>query len=83
LLLLGTELGVKSQDLAPEACARLETAGSMFGARRSAVRLISDGGIRSHTVPDLRSAGADVVVPGSLVFQSQNLEETFKWLRSL
>jgi ribulose-phosphate 3-epimerase len=55
----------------------------MFGARRSAVRLIADGGIRSHTVPDLRRAGADVVVPGSLVFQSQNLEETFKWLRSL
>jgi ribulose-phosphate 3-epimerase len=83
LLLLGTELGVKGQDLAPEACARLETAGSMFGARRSAVRLISDGGIRSHTLPDLRSAGADVVVPGSLVFHSRNLEETFKWLRSL
>jgi pentose-5-phosphate-3-epimerase len=31
----------------------------------------------------LRRAGADVVVPGSLVFQSQNLAETFSWLHAL
>ena len=83
LLLLGTVLGVKGQDLAPEACDRLESAASMLGERRARVRLIADGGIRSHTVPLLRRAGADVIVPGSLVFQSQNLVETFSWLRAL
>jgi len=83
LLLLGTALGVKGQDLAPEACDRLTSAGSLLGERRARVRLIADGGIRSHTVPLLRRAGADVIVPGSLVFQSQNLAETFSWLRSL
>jgi len=83
LLLLGTEIGVKGQDLAPEACSRLAGAASMLGARRARVRLIADGGIRSHTVPLLRRAGADVIVPGSLVFQSQNLVETFSWLRAL
>jgi len=83
LLLLGTGLGVKGQDLAPEACDRLVSAASMLGERRARVRLIADGGIRSHTVPLLRRAGADVIVPGSLVFQSQNLVETFSWLRAL
>ncbi len=83
LLLLGTALGVKGQDLAPEACDRLTSAASLLGERRARVRLIADGGIRSHTVPLLRRAGADVIVPGSLVFQSQNLAETFLWLRSL
>ena len=83
LLLLGTVPGVKGQDLAPEACDRLTTAASLLGERRARVRLIADGGIRSHTVPLLRHAGADVVVPGSLVFQSQNLVETFSWLRAL
>ncbi len=78
LLLLGTRPGVKGQDLAPEACDRLASA-----PRRAGVRLIADGGIRAHTVPLLRRAGADVIVPGSLVFQSPNLEETFAWLRSL
>jgi len=83
LLLLGTVLGVKGQDLAPEACGRLRDAASMLGERRARVRLIADGGIRSHTVPLLRRAGADVIVPGSLVFQSQNMVETFSWLRAL
>jgi ribulose-phosphate 3-epimerase len=83
LLLLGTALGLKGQDLSPEACGRLASAASMLGERRPRVRLIADGGIRSHTVPLLRRAGADVIVPGSLVFQSQNLAELFSWLRSL
>jgi ribulose-phosphate 3-epimerase len=83
LLLLGTVLGVKGQDLAPEACERLASAASMLGGRRARVRLIADGGIRSHTVPILRRAGADVIVPGSLVFQSRNVVETFTWLRTL
>jgi len=83
LLLLGTALGVKGQDLAPEACDRLACAVAMLGEGRARVRLIADGGLRSHTVPLLRRAGADVIVPGSLVFQSQNLVETFSWLRAL
>jgi len=83
LLLLGTMPGVKGQELAPEACDRLASAARMLGERRARVRLIADGGIRAHTVPMLRRAGADVIVPGSLVFQSQNLAETFAWLRAL
>ncbi|MDR3703375.1 MAG: ribulose-phosphate 3-epimerase [Candidatus Sulfopaludibacter sp.] len=83
LLLLGTRIGIKGQDLAPEACDRLESAASLLGERRARVRLVADGGIRSHTVPLLRRAGADVVVPGSLVFQSRNVAETFSWLRAL
>jgi len=83
LLLLGTVVGRKCQDLAPEACARLSSAASLLGDRRARVRLIADGGIRSQTVPLLRRAGADVVVPGSLVFQSPNPQETFAWLHAL
>ncbi len=83
LLLLGTELGVKGADLAPQACTRLAAAASMLGERRRRIRLIADGGIRRHTVPLLRRAGADVIVPGSLVFQSENLVETFAWLFAL
>ena len=83
LLLLGTEIGVKGQDLSAEACGRLTSAASLLGGRRAEVRLIADGGIRRQTVPLLRQAGADVVVPGSLVFQSAALDETFSWLRSL
>lgn len=83
LLLLGTEMGVKGRDLAPQACSRFTDAASLLGHRRADVRLIADGGIRRETVPLLRRAGADVIVPGSLVFQSQDLVERFDWLHSL
>lgn len=83
LLLLGTEPGVKGHDLVPQACARLAEARRMLDETNASVPLVADGGIRRHTVPLLRRAGADVVVPGSLVFQSENLEETFRWLRAL
>jgi ribulose-phosphate 3-epimerase len=83
LLLLGTELGVKGQPLAPEACARLDSARCMLRERSPQVRLIADGGIRRGTVPLLRRAGADVIVPGSLVFQSEDLAATFAWLHDL
>lgn len=82
VVLLGTEVGVKGCDLAPEACGRLREARSLLHdhAKRR-VRLVADGAIRIHTVPQLRTAGAGAVVPGSLVFQSTDLESTFHWLR--
>jgi ribulose-phosphate 3-epimerase len=82
IILLGTEVGVKGCDLSPHACGRLHEARSLLRehAKRE-VRLVADGGIRTHTVPALHAAGADAVVPGSLVFQSADLESTFRWLR--
>jgi len=42
----------------------------------------ADGAIRRETVPQLRQAGADIVVPGSLMF-GNDMKDTSKWLRSL
>ena len=82
IILLGTEVGVKGRDLAPAACDRLREARALLRERaRSKVRLVADGGIRRHTVPMLYAAGADAVVPGSLVFHSTDLKSTIGWLR--
>jgi ribulose-phosphate 3-epimerase len=70
LLLLGTAIGVKGQDLAPEACDRLRAMKRLLAGHPD-VRLIADGAIRDHTVPLLRAGGADVIVPGSLIFGNQ------------
>jgi len=83
IILLGTEVGVKGRDLAPQACNRLrEARGLLREHAKPAVRLVADGAIRTHTVSQLYAAGADAIVPGSLVFQSTDLESTFRWLRS-
>jgi ribulose-phosphate 3-epimerase len=47
------------------------------------VVLAADGGIREHTVPLLRQAGADTVVLGSLAFGAPNLAERMAWLHRI
>ncbi|HLY18087.1 MAG TPA: hypothetical protein VKR61_12735, partial [Bryobacteraceae bacterium] len=68
------------------ACDRLREARGLLrkhpGRTVRGVRLVADGAIRSHTVSELCAAGADAVVPGSLIFQSKDLGATFGWLRS-
>ncbi len=83
IILLGTAVGVKGCSLDPTACDRLREARALLREHaRHPVRLVADGGIRTQTVPALHAAGADAVVPGSLVFQSPDPASTFAWLRS-
>ncbi|MDX2149461.1 MAG: ribulose-phosphate 3-epimerase [Bryobacteraceae bacterium] len=83
VLLLGTEIGVKGCGLAPEACRRIRALAPLLAARRPDIRVIADGGIRTETVPLLRAAGADSVVPGSLAFGASDAAGVFRWLKSL
>jgi ribulose-phosphate 3-epimerase len=82
--MLGTALGVKGQSISQNAYFRIERMRSIIArASPNEIRVAADGGIRSDTVPQLRAAGADIVVMGSLAFKSDNLSKTFGWLRSL
>jgi ribulose-phosphate 3-epimerase len=85
ILMMGTPMGVKGVEPSGLAFARLqrikcyvEAAG--FGER---IKVAADGGIRAHTVPELRRAGADIVVAGSLIFKGEQLGETIHWLHGL
>jgi ribulose-phosphate 3-epimerase len=84
LTLLGTRIGVKGQDLDPAAAVRLRAAGSLIaqhsGGRR--ILLAADGGIREHTVPILRQAGAETIVIGSLAFGAPDLASRMQWVSS-
>jgi ribulose-phosphate 3-epimerase len=83
VLLMGTVSGIKGAGLAPEACDRITELCELLKSRglREKIRIIADGGIRRNTVPQLRQAGADAVVPGSLVFGAQDVTEVFAWMR--
>lgn len=67
LLLMGTVIGVKGYEQDPGTAGRVS---ELVAARPGgpAPEVVVDGGIRKHTVPGLAAAGADGVVPGSLVF---------------
>ena len=82
--LLGTRIGVKGQDLDPAACDRLREAGALIGRRNGGGRIVlaADGGIREHTVPSLRAAGAETIVMGSLAFGAKDLAARMAWVHA-
>lgn len=85
LTLLGTRIGVKGQGLDDEASSRLGEARALVASRRQDRRIIvaADGGIREHTVPLLRSAGAETVVMGSLAFGAPDFDARIAWAHGL
>jgi len=85
ITLLGTAIGVKGQGLSEQACPRLAAAAGLIRAagRQHAIVLAADGGIRAQTVPQLRAAGAQTVVLGSLAFGDPDLAARIAWLQAL
>jgi ribulose-phosphate 3-epimerase len=85
LTLLGTRIGVKGQDLAAEAPDRLREARALLAAERRKRRIVlaADGGIREHTVPGLRQAGAETIVMGSLAFGAKDFAQRMAWVQGL
>lgn len=81
--LLGTAIGVKGQGLDPTATTRLREAKALIAETGRRIVLAADGGIRENTVPELRRAGAETVVLGSLAFGAPDLSERMTWLKSL
>jgi ribulose-phosphate 3-epimerase len=83
LTLLGTAIGVKGQGLDPTACDRLGEARALVAGQGRRIIVAADGGIREHTVPELRRAGAETVVLGSLAFGAPDLAARMAWLHGL
>lgn len=81
--LLGTRMGIKGVGLDPQAEDRHRQARRLIDETGNKPLLAADGGIREHTVPGLRRAGADTIVMGSLAFGAENLADRMSWVHSL
>ncbi len=82
-VVLGTDVNVTGVDApAPEAYDKIRELVRLRSEHGYAFDIEADGAIRRATVPLLRSAGADIVVPGSLMFRG-DMDETSRWLHSL
>lgn len=85
VLLMGTPMGVKGKDLSPLAAQRITEARAIL-ARHGAdktVKIESDGGIRTTTIAALCEAGTQLIVMGSLAFQSKDIAGAMAWVKSL
>ncbi len=83
ILVMATEIGVKGATLHESTYGRVRKLVAMRDQSERKPEIVVDGGIRDTTVPLLAAAGADGVVPGSLVFDQADWWEQLAHLHGL
>ena len=71
LCVVGTAMGIKGASMDAGVPGKIQRARELFTRRGLATQIEADGGIRRETVPLLAAAGADYIVPGSLMFKEE------------
>jgi len=80
--IVGTAMGIKGASIDATVPGKIRCAREIINQRGLNVEIEADGGIRRETVPWLHAAGADYIVPGSLMFK-EDPGAMRKWLASL
>ena len=80
--IVGTAMGIKGAGLDPSVPAKIRQLREIITTKNLKIEIEADGGIRRETVPLLHAAGADFIVPGSLMFK-EDPPAMRKWLASL
>jgi ribulose-phosphate 3-epimerase len=66
--IVGTPMGTKGTSMQPSIFTKIREAREAIAQHSPRVEVQLDGGIRRNTVPQINEAGADWIVPGSLMF---------------
>jgi ribulose-phosphate 3-epimerase len=77
-----TPMGTKGTSMGPGIPEKIRHARAIIRDHGAKVEIQVDGGIRRHTVPIFQKAGADWIVPGSLMF-GEDPQATRQWLEQL
>jgi ribulose-phosphate 3-epimerase len=80
--LVGTAMGIKGASMDASIPAKVRQARQLISERKLRTEIEVDGGIRRETVPLVKAAGADFIVPGSLMFK-EDPAAMRRWLESL
>jgi ribulose-phosphate 3-epimerase len=80
--LVGTAMGIKGASMDASIPGKVRQARQLISERRLETEIEVDGGIRRETVPLVKAAGADFIVPGSLMFK-EDPAAMRRWLESL
>ena len=80
--IVGTAMGIKGASMDATVPAKIRQARGIIRERGLKTEIEADGGIRKETVPLIGAAGADYIVPGSLMFGGDPAAMR-KWLASL
>jgi ribulose-phosphate 3-epimerase len=80
--LMGTPIGTKGTAIDRSIFAKIRAVRAAIEKHDARVEIQVDGGVRRNTVPQIRQAGADWIVPGSLMF-GEEPESMRAWLATL
>ena len=80
--IVGTPMGTKGTSMEPSIFDKIREARAEIEKHSAHVEIQLDGGIRRNTVPQINEAGADWIVPGSLMF-GEDPAAMRQWLGSL
>ncbi len=80
--IVGTPLGIKGASMDAAVPGKIRRAREIIRQRALPTEIEADGGIRRETVPLLHAAGADFIVPGSLMFRDDP-PAVRQWIASL
>jgi ribulose-phosphate 3-epimerase len=80
--LVGTAMGIKGASMDPSVPDKIRRMREIIQRHQLKLLIEADGGIRRETVPLLHAAGADFIVPGSLMFK-EDPPAMRRWLASL
>jgi ribulose-phosphate 3-epimerase len=69
ITIVGTAMGIKGASMDAGVPGKIRAARQIIAQRGLRTLIQADGGIRRETVPLLAAAGADYIVPGSLMFR--------------
>jgi ribulose-phosphate 3-epimerase len=82
LTIVGTAMGIKGASMDTSVPGKIRQARETIRRRGLKTEIEADGGIRRETVPLLRAAGCDYIVPGSLMFR-EDPKAMRDWLSGL
>ena len=82
LNIVGTQMGTKGTGMDSSAPGKIARAREIIRRRGLRTEIEMDGGIRRESVPLIHAAGADYIVPGSLMFK-EDPASMRRWLASL
>jgi ribulose-phosphate 3-epimerase len=82
LCIVGTAMGIKGASMDRRVPDKIKQARRIISERGLPTEIEADGGIRLETVPLLKAAGADYIVPGSLMFK-EDPSSMRQWLAAL
>jgi len=82
LTIVGTAMGIKGASMDASVPGKIRQAKRIIKDKKLNTLVQADGGIRRETVPLLKSAGADFIVTGSLMFKEEP-KEMRRWLAAL